>query len=500
MAAHRPLLAAAAVALTALLAVCAAPAALADDTAAAWAVTPADAAGAADGRTRFELAAAAGESVEEHVLITNSSTVEREFAVYGADGFNTPSGGYDLSPAAQPPTDLGAWVIVASPTVTIPPLATAALAFTVAVPAGASPGDHPGGIVVSPIQTQVTSAGVLVDTRVAVRLNLRVAGELAPALEVREVTGTFDASLVPFASAPMTVTYEVVNTGNVKVVGVPRVRVTGPLGRTLASLDAEQTREVLPGDSFTVVSVLEGVEPLGVSTAVVDVDMAAAPGPDTEIPLVSSAARTTVLSVSWTGLALVALVAATVWYLVRRTRRRRREGAEHWERMVAETRHEIETASAQGTRALGAGLVLLAVLALTAAGAISSAPPALAAGSDDGSLTLTVPPGTTQNPPVFGGSPGAGTKPSSGSRRPATSPSAAPVSVAPDPVEGTEVVPAVDVVADPGPAPDLVWTAGARRWTPAQWALLGLGAAGALAALALAARAIARANGAGGVS
>ena len=145
------------------------------------------------------------------------------------------------------------------------------------------------------------------------------------------------------------------------------------------------------------------------------------------------------------------------------------------------------------------GLVLLAVLALTAAGAISSAPPALAAGSDDGSLTLTVPPGTTQNPPVFGGSPGAGTKPSSGSRRPATSPSAAPVSVAPDPVEGTEVVPAVDVVADLGrrrtSCGPRAHVAGHRRSGP-----LGLGAAGALAALALAARAIARANGAGGVS
>ncbi|WP_421732747.1 hypothetical protein [Cellulomonas sp.] len=495
MAAHRPLLVVAVAALTAFLTVGAAPAALADDTAAAWAVTPADAAGAADGRTRFELAAAAGETVEEHVLITNSSTVEREFAVYGADGFNTPSGGYDLSPAAQPPTDLGAWVTVASPTVTIPPLATASLAFTVAVPAEASPGDHPGGIVVSPVQTQVTSAGVLVDTRVAVRLNLRVAGELAPALEVREVSGTFDASLVPFASAPMTVTYEVVNTGNVKVVGVPRVRVTGPFGRTLASLDAEQTREVLPGDSFTVVSVLEGVEPLGVSTAVVDVDMAAAPGPDTEIPLVSSTARTTVLSVSWTGVALVVLVAATVWYLVRRTRRRRREGAEHWERMVAETRREIEAASVPGTRALGAGLVLLAVLALTAAAAIGSAPAAVAAGSDDGSLTLTVPPGTAPTVPS-----GNTQKPSSGTRRPAVSPSAAPASAAPDPAGGAQVIPAADVVADPGPAPDLVWTAGARRWTPVQWTLLGLGAAGALVALAFAARAIARANGAGGVS
>ncbi|WP_315098623.1 hypothetical protein, partial [uncultured Cellulomonas sp.] len=397
MAAHRPLLAATVLALAAALTVGTGSAALADDTAAAWAVTPADAAGAADGRTRFELAAAAGESVEEHVLITNSSTVEREFAVYGADGFNTPSGGYDLSPAAEPPTDVGAWVALSSPTVTIAPLATVSLAFTVTVPAGAAPGDHPGGIVVSPVQTQVTSGGVLVDTRVAVRLNLRVAGELAPALEVRAVSGAVDPSLVPFAAAPMTVTYEVVNTGNVKVVGVPRVRVTGLFGRTLASLDGEATREVLPGDAFTVVSVLERVEPVGVTTAVVDVDMAAAPGPDTQIPLVSSTARTTVLSVSWTGVALVVLVAAIAWYLVSRTRRRRREGDARWEQMVAETRRELE--ATHGPRAIGTGLSVLAVLALAVASGIGSAPAAVATGSDDGSLTLTVPPGRTATTP-----------------------------------------------------------------------------------------------------
>ena len=111
MAAHRPLLAAAAVALTALLAVCAAPAARADDTAAAWSVTPSDAAAPPDGRTRFELAAARGGVGRGARALTNSSTVERKFAVYGADGFNTPSGGFDLSPAAEPPIDLGAWVM-----------------------------------------------------------------------------------------------------------------------------------------------------------------------------------------------------------------------------------------------------------------------------------------------------------------------------------------------------------------------------------------------------
>ena len=41
------------------------------------------------------------------MLITNSSTVDREFAVYGADAFNTADGGYDLLAAAEVSTDVG---------------------------------------------------------------------------------------------------------------------------------------------------------------------------------------------------------------------------------------------------------------------------------------------------------------------------------------------------------------------------------------------------------
>ncbi|WP_448631237.1 WxL protein peptidoglycan domain-containing protein [Cellulomonas soli] len=120
-------------------------AATADDTTVAWAVSPADEAGNPDGTTRFELEVGPGEQVVEHVLVTNSSTVERTFRVYGADGFTTQSGGYDLGAAAAVASDVGAWVTTEAPTVTIPALESRPVAFTVAVPAGAAPGTTPVG-------------------------------------------------------------------------------------------------------------------------------------------------------------------------------------------------------------------------------------------------------------------------------------------------------------------------------------------------------------------
>ncbi|WP_024287405.1 WxL protein peptidoglycan domain-containing protein [Cellulomonas sp. KRMCY2] len=471
-------------------------AAYADDSTASWSATPADANGLPDGQTRYELELDAGQSVEQHVLITNSSTVEREFAVYAADAFSTPSGGYDVSPAATPPTEVGAWVTPAGPTVTIGPLATATVAFTVAVPADATPGDHPGGIVVSPVRAQVTETGVVVDTRVAVRLNVRVPGEIIPALEVRRVGGDYALAGVPFASAATTVTYEVVNTGNVKVNGVPRVRVTGPFGIELAEVEADETREVLPGDSFMVTTVLDRVAPVGVATVVVDVAMAAAPGPATEIPLVSSTARTTMLAISWTGLAIVLLVAAAAWLLVRRIRTRRAR-AGHWATMLDEARREAEagaegaraaagsTGSGPAARALGAALTLGVTLALGVGGLVLGAPPAHADESDEGALSLTVPGAPSKGTTTTTGS-GTGTTPRS---RGAAGPAGVPTEPGATSDEPGAVPGAGEVTATAdGLLPDLLWALQSRRWSPVQWTLVGLGGAGALAGLGLVGR------------
>jgi hypothetical protein len=488
-------------------------AAVADDATAAWSVGPADAAGAADSRTRLELQADPGTSVQDHLVISNASTVERTFSVYGADAFNTGSGGYDLKPAATPAVDVGSWVTVDTPIVTIPALSSAVVAVTVAVPAGAAPGDHPGGIAVSMANPAPDAQGVVVDTRVAVRLNLRVSGELTPALTVRGVHASYGSTWMPFGAAPTTVRYDVSNTGNVKIIGKPRARITGPFGVRLAEVEADSTREILPGQTITVESVVPGVEPLVLATAVIDVDMAAAPGPDTEIPLVSTSARSTFLAVSWAGLALLALVAGAAWFVVREVRRRRREGEELWATMIAEAR-----ATGADSQLLGAGradqsapdargsdptagsvqvVVLAVVLAVGAlVAAVATAPAALAApngsivsadSSDTGSLQLIVPPGPTA--PAAGSGAGSG----AGAGRPATG--HVPQSSVPPAGDaaGSGSVPAATATPAPekhaGIGADLIWAAWtAHHRTPGQWLILGAGGTGLATVAGLLAR------------
>ncbi len=426
------------------------------------------------------------------MLLTNSSTVERAFTVYAADGFNTGDGGYDVGAAAVAATDVGSWVTVEGSPVTVPALSTAVVPFTVTVPDGAAPGDHAGGIVVSPVQAE-TSGGVVVDTRVAVRLNVRVPGDITAALDVRDVGVSYGFTAVPFAGSAATVSYTVANTGNVKVVGVPRLRITGPFGVTLAEVTADRTREVLPGDSFTVTTRVAGVAPALVATATVDVAMTAAPGPSTQIPAVSATSRSTFLAVPWTGLVLLVLVAVGAWFLVRRVRQRRREGAQLWDRVVDEARADIEAGRGPRTSAVGTALGVAALAGMMVLGA---APHASADDSEGGAITITVPrpsptptptPAATATPARQGSGAAASRPPRGASSAPAPDPSPA----APEPAVpgGGETEP--PSASDDVPPPDLIWPdPGRRPWGVVQWSLAGAGGASGGAVITWAVRAL----------
>lgn len=456
----------------------------AEDGTAAWSVTPTTADGAADSRTRVDLQLDPGGTVHDQVLVANASTAEQTFTVYAADAFNTADGGYDVLTAATPSTDVGTWVTMAAPTVTVPALGTAIVGFDVTAPTDASPGDHSGGIVVSLASPSAGNDGVIIDSRVAVRLSVRVSGELTPALEVRNVSASSGGSLVPFGASVATVTYDLVNTGNVKIVGTPRVRVTGPFGTARTEVTPGNTAEVLPGQSFVVETEVPGVPPLVVMTATVDVEMVAAPGPQTEIPLTSSTARGVFPAVPWTGLLVLLLVAGAVVLVVWRRRKRRKEGERLWAQMVAESGRQGVPVGTPPARALA----LLVALVL--------AGPALGFGfglhSEDkngGSVTLQVPPaGVAGSTGSLSGSSGGAFRGGNAGGQTDPVDTADPAALAA--TDDAEDAPSSAPTAQAS-APDTVWRK-PRGWTPVQWGLViaaGIGAAVA-GGLALRARSV----------
>lgn len=289
-----------------------------------WALEPADGT-EADGRVSLRHVLEDGASVTDHVVLTNFSDHEATFALYASDGIVDEAGSFDLLPPDTEPTDGGSWVEVgtvpgAEPrpgggiVLAAPAGSSTVVPLEVTVPAGATPGDHPAGVVAELVQGG--DATLQMSSRVGVRLHLRVAGEVRAELSP-DVVATYSPSWNPFAPGTVTVDYTLENTGNVRVGADVDVSLAGPFGLGADAASAEH-REVLPGQELTATIRLEAwvvgtgqlvATPLGVG--------------EDELPaqLLPATVDFRVWAVPWSQLLVLALLAAAPLLVVRLRRR-----------------------------------------------------------------------------------------------------------------------------------------------------------------------------------
>ncbi|MFJ3879587.1 WxL protein peptidoglycan domain-containing protein [Streptomyces sp. NPDC090077] len=303
----------------------AAPATAADNG--TWGVFPTPPAGASvTDRAYFFHQGAAGTTVSDSATIVNTSDRELTFRVFATDAVNTPSGGaFALLPVQTKPKDVGAWVALApdaAATVTVPPRGRKDVPFTVKVPRDAVPGDHVGGIVALNTQVEgVQQEGrvqVGVQRQVGARLYFRVPGPLTPGLSVEDVRVDRSAPLLPWVKdARATVTYTLVNRGNVVV--EPRVAVSaeGLFGRRVFNRPARDLKLVLlPGQRIELTEPWPDAPQLDWVSVKVRAGAAAYPdlAPDAGADFVA---------VPWpaAGAALVLAGAGTAFLVLRRRRR-----------------------------------------------------------------------------------------------------------------------------------------------------------------------------------
>ncbi|MGW3818624.1 COG1470 family protein [Streptomyces sp. NPDC005046] len=201
-----------------------------------WSVVPA-AGGAADGRPSVYAEGAPGTVLQDSVSVLNPGTRPLTVRLRGADADNTADGAFTVR---ERPTDAGAWIAFAGRadgrraavrdlSVRVPPHTRADVPFTVAVPAGAAPGDHPGAI--------VASGG---GRTAAVRVHLRVAGPALSALTVEHVRVRGGR-----------ISYELVNRGTTVLAPRLAVRADGVFGTLLDRAPRTLPVELLPGRRVT---------------------------------------------------------------------------------------------------------------------------------------------------------------------------------------------------------------------------------------------------------
>jgi len=225
-----------------------------------WSVTPATG-GQPDARSWVELSLAPGESAREQAAVRNLSTQTVTFRIAAADGYFTDTGRFTMLPSTEKSVDAGTW-ISAPDSVTVEPGATGIVAFTVTVPDNATPGDHAAGIAASVMSTGTDADGsaVNVESRIGFRVMTRVSGVITASASLENVASDYVLSWNPFQPGLLSLTADVVNTGNVRlrIDGTAMAQgVTAPLQ---SGDDGEQ--ELLPGERRRVTVALTDIWPV----------------------------------------------------------------------------------------------------------------------------------------------------------------------------------------------------------------------------------------------
>jgi hypothetical protein len=291
-----------------------------------WSITPASA-NAQDDRISLRHEVDPGSEVTDQVAVTNFSTTPATFALYASDGRISADGSFDLLPPAEQPEDGGSWIALGSiagatarqgggMTVTLDAGSTAVVPVTIAVPADATPGDHPAGIVAELVPDD--AAAVQLSSRVGVRVHLRVAGDITPSLESGEITTRWTPSWNPFAPGMLEVTHAVTNDGNVRLGADTRVSLAGPAG-IAGTASTEHVRELLPSDERTTTVRLE-VWPVLFGWGEVTLTPLAV-GEDEVSPSGPMTGAFTAWLPSWSQLVLLLVLVAAV-FAIRAVRRR----------------------------------------------------------------------------------------------------------------------------------------------------------------------------------
>lgn len=305
-----------------------APVARADNGTIGISITPASATGP-DERTRFSYQVSPGQRVTDHVLVSNPGTKPLKITMLAADAYNTDDGTFALRESATKATDAASWVSFVGGDsrlrLALAPGKSRIVTFTIAVPANATPGDHPAGVIAS----ATTGRGKLaVERRIASRLYVRVSGDLQPVLTAANFSAAYASGINPFDGS-VTMSAVINNTGNVALAGTVDVEVRTWFGAVVGKADQVELAEILPGNSRTVSFQVNGVGQAGylqphlLLRSAVSGD-ARDPG---KLPVIERDAF--LLAVPWL-LLVVAALGVGGWFFLRWRRRRDEQRARDW--------------------------------------------------------------------------------------------------------------------------------------------------------------------------
>ncbi|MFF9766091.1 WxL protein peptidoglycan domain-containing protein [Streptomyces sp. NPDC014636] len=267
-------------------------------------------------RPYFALSAEPGQTLTDQVAVQNRTGRPLTFRLYAADAYNTArDGGFAVRTVRERMRGVGAWAKPAKPRITVPGHRTVTVPFTLHVPDGAEPGDHPGAIVALDERIDPGSGRLALGVQRAVgaRVYLRVGGPTLPALSVEHVHISHHQPLIPgLGDSTATVSYTLRNTGNVTLGPEVELKARGLFGRTLLHRDLTRVpAELLPGQRVRLTETWRGAPQFDRADVTLT---ASAPG-------TRQSAGASFLALPWLLVALVFAAGALTGALLVRARR-----------------------------------------------------------------------------------------------------------------------------------------------------------------------------------
>jgi hypothetical protein len=182
----------------------------------------------------YNFALVPGQSIADGIVVENFSQHAITVHVYGADLLTATGGG--LAPAQPTATmrEVGAWITVSTPMVTVPAYGQVTDTFRVALPTAVSSGQHLGAVVAA-ATVGLTAQGNPIEARVALIAVVTVPGTAAASASLSPLVGSAAAS----GQIGFDITLS--NTGNVLLTYTGSLSIDDGAGRRVATLQLSPT-------------------------------------------------------------------------------------------------------------------------------------------------------------------------------------------------------------------------------------------------------------------